>query len=342
MTAEAPPFWWRQRDWRSLLLYPVSLGYGAVAQSRMDMAKPPSASLPVLCVGNLTVGGAGKTPIAIALAKTARKMGYSPGFLTRGYGGGLTHPRLADPRKDTSWHSGDEPMLLAEHAPTAVAANRMTGAGLLTGAGCDFAIMDDGFQSARLQFDFALIVVDAYRGIGNGHVIPGGPLRAPLTVQLRRANAIVTLGEGDAADQVIRRAAKAGKPLFRARTRVINPAKFARRRFLAFAGIGHPQKFFDTLKSTGAEIGATREFGDHHAYSDGDIAELAAEAEAAGLELVTTQKDAVRFVNGNSAATAFLSKLEVLKIEAEFDPADIAAQIVSETVEAFRRRQYGA
>lgn len=342
MTAEAPPFWWRQRDWRAFLLYPVSTVYGAVARSRMEMARPPSAPVPVLCVGNFTVGGAGKTPIAIALAKAAKRMGYSPGFLSRGYGGGITHPRLADPKEDTSWHSGDEPMLLSAHAPTAVAANRKAGVDLLTGKGCDFAIMDDGFQSARLTFDFALMVVDGHRGIGNGHTIPGGPLRAPLTAQLRRASAVVTLGDGNASDTVIRRAAQAGKPLYKARFRTVNAAKFAGRHFLAFAGIGNPQKFFETLRSAGGEVGATREFGDHHAYTDAEIADLVKEAEASGLELVTTQKDAVRFVNGNSVATEFLSKIEVLKIEAEFDPANVAERIVDETIEAFRRRQFGA
>lgn len=341
MTAEAPPFWWRQNDWRAYLLYPVSIVYGAVTRSRMEMAKPPKADIPVLCVGNLTVGGAGKTPIAIALAKTARKMGYSPGFLSRGYGGGITHPRLADPKKDTSWHSGDEPMLLAAQAPTAVAVNRKAGLDLLTAEGCDFAIMDDGFQSARLRFDFALIVVDAFRGIGNGHTIPGGPLRAPLKAQLRKASAVVTMGEGDAAVPVIRQASQAGRPLYSAHTRVVNARKFAGRRFLAFAGIGHPQKFFDTLRSVGAEIVAQREFGDHHTFSDGEIAELEAAAAADHLDLVTTEKDAARFINGNTMATEFLSKLEVLKIEAVFEPENIAERIVSETVENFKRDRFG-
>lgn len=342
MTAEAPPFWWRRNDWRAYLLYPVSAIYGAAAAGRMEMSKPPKAEMPVLCVGNLTVGGAGKTPMAIAIAKAARQMGYSPGFLSRGYGGGVTHPRLANPETDTAWHSGDEPMLLATHAPTAVAANRKAGVDLLVGEGCDFAIMDDGFQSARLSFDFALIVVDAHNGIGNGHVIPGGPLRAPLKAQLRRADAVVTVGEGNGADAVVRRAAQAGKPLYAANTRIINARKFAGRRFLAFAGIGHPKKFFDTLRSTGAEIVTTREFGDHHAYSDREIADLTSLAAADHLDLVTTEKDAARFVNGNTAAQEFLSKLDVLKIEAVFSPEKIAQRIIAETADNFRRDRFGA
>ncbi|MEZ5809998.1 MAG: tetraacyldisaccharide 4'-kinase [Rhizobiaceae bacterium] len=342
MTAEAPPFWWRQHDWRAYLLYPVSAVYGAVARSRMDMARPPEAGIPVLCIGNLTVGGAGKTPMAIAMAKAARKLGHKPGFLTRGHGRGLTHPRLADPKSDTAWHSGDEALLLAANAPTAVATNRKAGVELLIGEGCDFAIMDDGFQSVRLRYDFALIVVDAHRGIGNGHVIPGGPLRAPLKAQIRRASAIVTMGQGNAADPIIRQASRAGKPVHSADVRVINPRKFAGRRFFAFAGIGNPQKFFDTLEACGGQVVAVREFGDHHAYSDPEITEMARAAGNASLELITTEKDAARFVNGNTAATKFLSMLDVLKIDAEFDPPELAERIVTETVENFRLRRFSA
>ncbi len=342
MTAEAPPFWWHERDWRTYLLYPASAIYGAIAGSRMDMADPPRMDIPILCVGNLTVGGAGKTPVAIALAKTARSMGFSPGFLSRGYGGGLGHPRLVNTDEDTSWHSGDEPLLLAKHAPTAVAANRKAGIELLMGEGCDFAVMDDGFQSARLKFDFALIVVDTLRGIGNGHVIPGGPLRAPLKVQLRHASAVVTMGTGDAAEIVIRRAAQAGKPLYSARTRVINPKRFSGSRYLAFAGIGYPEKFFDTVRALGGELVRTREYGDHHAYSSEDIHELTSIAESEGLQLITTEKDAVRFVNGNSAAVEFLSNLNVVKIEARFDPESVAERIVAETSENFKRNRYSS
>ena len=340
MTAEAPPFWWHERDWRSYLLYPASAVYGAIAGSRMDMAEPPRMDIPVLCVGDLTVGGAGKTPVAIALAKTARRAGYSPGFLSRGYGGGVSHPRLVDTAKDTAWHSGDEPLLLAAHAPTAVTANRKAGIDLLMGQGCDFAIMDDGFQSARIKIDFALIVVDSNRGIGNGHVIPGGPLRAPLKVQLRHASAILTMGSGDAAEKVIRNAAQAGKPLYSARTRVINPKKYSGGRYFAFAGIGNPGKFFDTVKSLGGQLVQTREFGDHHAYTDEDIRELTSAAEAEDLQLITTEKDAARFVNGNAAAVEFLTTLIVVKIETRFEPESVAERIISETADNFKHSRY--
>ncbi len=339
MTAEAPPFWWRQHDWRALLLYPVSTIYGAVAKKRLEAAAPPGAGIPVLCVGNLTVGGSGKTPIAVTIAKAAKKMGLKPGFISRGYGGGMKEPHLADLNEHSVWHSGDEPLLLAAHAPTAVSVNRLSAAKLLIEQGCDFAIMDDGFQSARLRYDFALIVVDSSRGIGNGHVIPGGPLRAPLGPQLRLADGIVVIDHGTAADQVVRQAAQAAKPVYSAKTRIIGPKKFSGNRYLAFSGIGNPAKFFESLRSTGAEIVAKREFGDHHVFTQAELEELASHAARENLQLITTEKDAVRFLNGNAAATEFLSALEVMKISIEFDPVGVAEQVARQTVENFKRRE---
>lgn len=340
MTSEMPPFWWEESDWRPWLLSPFSFLYGLAARARMELARPPWAPIPVLCVGNLTVGGAGKTPVAIALARAAREAGHKPGFLTRGYGGS-GHVHLVDPEHDRAHDSGDEPLLLARHAPVAVAANRMTGVGLLTEAGCDFAIMDDGFQSARLRFDLALLVVDAQHGIGNGHVIPGGPLRAPLVAQLRRADAVLTVGNGDRAVAVVRGASRAGKPVFAASTRVVDGERYAGRRFLAFAGIGHPEKFFDTLASTGAEVVVRRPFADHYPYRDADIRALEQEAAAKGLELVTTAKDAVRFTNGTPTARALLERLNILEIETVFEPAQVGARIIADTLAAYRKRKFG-
>lgn len=341
MTSEMPPFWWEQPDWRAWMLYPFSAAYGFVAGRRMDVARPPKAAMPVLCVGNLTVGGAGKTPVAIALARQARRAGLTPGFLTRGYGGGVTRPHLADPKALSARHSGDEPILLARQAPVAVASDRVAGIRLLEQKGCDFAIMDDGFQSVRLHFDYALVVVDGHRGIGNGHVIPGGPLRAPIAVQLRHADALLRLDEGDHAVPVIRRAARAGLPVYSAVTRIVGRRRYAGRRFLAFAGIGNPQKFFDTLELAGAVPVVRREFRDHYPYNDEDIRMLEETAERSGLELVTTAKDAVRFANGTARARQFLERLNVLEIEVDFKPEQVAGMIIADTVASFRRRNFG-
>ncbi|HET9586644.1 MAG TPA: tetraacyldisaccharide 4'-kinase [Bradyrhizobium sp.] len=342
MASDAPPFWWDKPDWRAYALLPVSVLYGAVTRRRMHAAGRAKIDLPVLCIGNLTVGGAGKTPVAIALAQTAAMLDLKPGFLSRGYGGSLTGPHLVNPRHDSAKHVGDEPLLLAEHAPVAVTPNRALGAKLLAEQGCEFLIMDDGFQSARLHFDYALLVVDARRGIGNGHVIPGGPMRAPLLDQLRLADAVLKMGEGDAADLVIRRAARAGKPIFEAAARARLKNGIAGKRFLAFAGIGNPQKFSDTVGAAGGAVAMTRSFGDHHFYQDDELADLRTLAEAEELEIITTAKDAVRLRHGSPAAQTLLDRLHVLQIDAVFEPHQTAERIIRDTLGNWRERRIGA
>lgn len=315
--------------------------YGLVAGNRMSRAKRVQTELPVLCVGNFTVGGTGKTPAAIALARHATNMGLKPGFLSRGHGGSFSHPRLVDLQHDSAAHVGDEPLLLAAHAPVAVTPNRAAGARLLQDHGCDFIIMDDGFQSARIHIDYALIVVDARYGVGNGHVIPGGPLRAPLIEQLRFADAVLKVGEGAAADEIVRKASRAGKSVFEAHVRPHQAEALAGRRFLAFAGIGHPEKFFDTVDRAGGEVVLKRPFADHHPYKPDDLEELAVAAKAQGLELVTTAKDAARMRDGEKAK-AFLEQLHVLEIDMIFDLDRAPARIIDETLEAWRRRRLGS
>lgn len=338
MASEAPPFWWERPDWRAFALSPLSWAYGAVAGRRMKRARRERIGAPVLCVGNFTVGGTGKTPVAIALARQARHMQLKPGFLSRGHGGGFSQPHVVDFHHDSARHVGDEPLLLAEHAPVAVTPNRAAGAALLLEKhGCDFLIMDDGFQSAHIHIDYALVVVDARYGLGNGHVIPGGPLRAKLADQLLFADAILKMGQGAAADAVVRRAARAGKPIFEAQARPRGGKAFAGRRFLAFAGIGHPEKFFDTVGEAGGTVALSRPFPDHHFYAEDELDELASLARTAELELVTTAKDAARLRHG--APAAFIERLDVLEIDTVFEPAHAPERIVGETLDAWRRRR---
>ncbi|RVB67203.1 tetraacyldisaccharide 4'-kinase, partial [Mesorhizobium sp. M7A.F.Ca.CA.004.06.1.1] len=214
MASEAPPFWWEEPDWRVLALSPLSAIYAAAAGRGMRRAKREKIEAPVLCIGNFTVGGTGKTPVAIALAEQAKRMHLKPGFLSRGHGGSFAEPHVVDIDHDSARHVGDEPLLLAEHAPVAVTPNRAAGARLLLERhGCEFLIMDDGFQSARIHIDYALVVVDARYGIGNGRVIPGGPLRAKIVDQLVFTSGLLKMGEGTAADSVVRQAARAGLPI---------------------------------------------------------------------------------------------------------------------------------
>ena len=341
MTSEAPPFWWEKPDWRVLALSPLSAAYAIVAGRRMRRAPREKVEAPVLCVGNFTVGGTGKTPVAIALARQAKRMQLNPGFLSRGHGGSFAQPHIVDPHHDAAKHVGDEPLLLAEHAPVAVTPNRAAGARLLIQKhGCDFLIMDDGFQSARIHIDFALVVVDTRYGIGNGRVIPGGPLRANIVDQLVFTSALLKMGEGTAADAVVRQAARAGRPIFEAHTRPSNKAGLAGKRFLAFAGIGHPDKFFDTVREAGGEVALTRSFPDHHFYGGDELAELAATARREGLGLVTTAKDAAR-LRHDAASADFLRQLEVLEIDTVFEPEHVPERIIGETLDAWRQRKLG-
>ncbi len=341
MTSEAPPFWWNARaDLRAWLLYPFSAAYASVAARRLRTAPRRRVQAPVLCVGNFTVGGSGKTPVAIALAESARVRGRVPGFLSRGYGGGHGGTHLVDVQNDSARHVGDEPLLLAAYAHTAVSADRAAAAELLIGQGCDFLIMDDGFQSARVHIDYALIVVDAARGVGNGHVIPAGPLRARLVDQLGYMDGMVCMGDGEGADSVVRMAARAGQPIYHARAVPRGP-RLEGRSFLAFAGIGSPQRFFDSIAQAGGTVAVSRTFGDHHPYTVDEVRELTIQAEAEGLELITTAKDAARLRHGTSAMHDLLEKIAVLEIQTEFDPPGVPGQIVARTLEAWERRRIG-
>ena len=338
MASEAPPFWWEKADWRAFGLYPLSRVYGFFAARRMVNARREKLDVPVLCVGNFTVGGTGKTPVAIALARQAKRMHLNPGFLSRGHGGNIAEPHIVDRRHDSARQVGDEPLLLAEHGLTAITPHRAAGARLLIERGCDFLIMDDGFQSAQLHMDYALVVVDGRYGIGNGHVLPAGPLRARLIDQVRFATGIVHMGEEKAGEGVVRQAARAGKPIFEASTRARAADRFAQRRFLAFAGIGHPDKFFETIAKVGGTVAMARSFPDHHFYSNDELNELAGTAQTAEIELITTAKDAARLRNG-TAPQDFLDRLSVLEIDAVFENAHAAKRIIDDTVDAWRDRR---
>jgi tetraacyldisaccharide 4'-kinase len=338
MLAEAPPFWWQaEADWRATALTPLSLVYAAAAGRRLVRAPREKVALPVLCVGNFTVGGSGKTPVAIALARRARAMKLKPGFLSRGHGGNVGASRIVDPVLEDARHAGDEPLLLAAHAPVAVSPDRAAGARLLAARGCDFLIMDDGFQSARIHMDYALLVVDAGHGVGNGRVLPAGPLRARVVDQLRHADAVLRMGEGTAADPVVRQAARAGKPVYDAVSRPRDPDRFAGRRFMAFAGIGHPEKFFAMLRRVSAEVAVARPFPDHHFYTTDELRALMAEARTERLTLVTTAKDMAR-LSEERVPAGFLAMTETFEIDAVFDSDAVPRRIIDETLRAWRRR----
>jgi len=321
---EAPPFWWGKANWQAWALSPLAYLYGKGAAKRMAQAPAGQVDAPVICVGNFIAGGAGKTPTAIQLAKFAIKAGLRPGFLSRGYGGGITTTTQVDLVKHNAYDVGDEPLLLAEIAPTVISADRLAGANLLTRLDCNLVIMDDGFQNPQLHKDYSLVVIDSERGIGNGFPMPAGPLRAPLTGQLLKADAILVIGDAPGSDKAVRLAARAAKPVFHAKLRTINKAEWRGQRVIAFAGIANPQKFFTSLAETGAEIVEAIPFGDHHFYSKEETRELLGKAKLRHMPLVTTSKDMVRLKSIHKHQIELAEKSHVLNVELVFeDPATL-------------------
>jgi tetraacyldisaccharide 4'-kinase len=317
-----PAFWWRDAGLAASLLAPVGLIYGAIAARRMA-AKGTAASVPVLCVGNFTLGGAGKTPTVIALARMLTDAGERPFCLTRGYGGTLTGPKLVDPHKDLAAHVGDEALLLAHVAPTVVARDRVAGAAFARAQGAGIVIMDDGLQNASLAKDFTLAVIDAHRSVGNRCIFPAGPLRAPLAAQLARTDALLVVGEASGADDVATQARVSNMPVLHGRLApdLSAVASLKGRRVLAFAGIGNPDKFFASAEEAGITIAERRSFDDHYRYTAEDAGELIMAAEHSGLALLTTEKDRARMA-GERLLDALLTRAHVLPVTMVFDQAD--------------------
>jgi tetraacyldisaccharide 4'-kinase len=295
------------------------------------------AGVPVICVGNYHVGGAGKTPTVLALAKLLRDLGETPVVLSRGYGGALRGPVNVDSQHHAAAAVGDEPLMMARVVPVVVARDRVEGAALARSRNASVILMDDGFQNPAIVKDASLIVIDANRGLGNGRVFPAGPLRAPLPVQLARTDALIIVGSGSAADKVASAIAAQGGPVLRARL-VPDRASVAAlvgKRVLAFAGIGDPAKFFATLRSSGIDLAVEKAFADHHPFSEGEIASLLAQASREGFTPVTTEKDFVRLgaVTGTEAIVPF-------KVTMEFDDPAALRKFVTDLFGKARAKMF--
>ncbi len=314
-----PGFWSRPAGLTALALSPIAAIYGAIASWRM--AQPGrAAGVPVICVGNLTVGGAGKTPTAIAIAELLQAAGRRPFVLSRGYGGALAGPVRVDAARHRAADVGDEPLLIARTVPTIVSRNRAAGAEAARAAGADVIVMDDGLQNPSLDKDLAIVVVDGRRGIGNGRVFPAGPLRAPLEAQWGCADAVLIVGAGEAGRAVANDAQVHGLPVLHGRLEPDQAAlaSLQGRKVLAFAGIGDPEKFFATLQAAGVEVAARVSFPDHHSYSASEAADLVRRADRDGLLLATTEKDLAR-LNGRDDLAALRSVARALPVRLVVD-----------------------
>ena len=289
----APDFWAPGRGLAlAPLLLPLSWLWRLGGAAKRTGIRPYRTGIPVICVGNLVAGGAGKTPVCLDLARRLRASGTAVHLLTRGHGGREAGPLRVDPARHGAAEIGDEALLLARAAPTWVARDRAAGARAAEAAGAEILVMDDGFQNLSLEKDLSLLVVDGGYGFGNGRVMPAGPLREPVEEGLRRAGAVVLLGR----DRLkLQSRLERHRPVLTAH---LSPSTEARslkgERVLAFAGIGRPEKLRDTLNEAGCKTVGLEPFPDHHPYSEDEVMRLAEAASAARAILVTTEKDFVR------------------------------------------------
>lgn len=316
----APDFWYPPPGTgiplAARLLMPAALLYERIGTMRVEAVTPYRAAVPVICVGNLTAGGTGKTPIALAIAARLAARGRSPVFLTRGYGGRERGPLAVDHERHSARDVGDEPLLLARAHPTVVARDRIEGANAACAMGAGTIVMDDGFQNPALAKDLSFIAIDAGLGFGNGLVIPAGPLRETVPHGLARADAVVLMDEGAPPAALSR----FPRPVLRAG---LEPDKrtyetLRGRKVVAFAGIGRPSKFFGELIAMGAEIVEAVPFPDHHPYSAAEIAALKERAGPTRL-LITTEKDFVRLSPAQREGIGTLSVHAVFEDEAALD-----------------------
>jgi tetraacyldisaccharide 4'-kinase len=327
-----PPFWWRAPGLAARLLQPIALGYGAAAAWRLRH-KGARAGIRIICIGNLTHGGAGKTPAALTIARLLSEMGERPFFLSRGYGGKLSGPIRVDPARHRADEVGDEPLLLARRAPTIVARERVAGAQLARAQGASVVVMDDGLQNPSLVKDWTLAVIDGHRGIGNGRVFPAGPLRAPLMAQLQRSNAVLIIGGPlPPASNLTAVLHKSGRPILHAQLEPDGNAIAALKgsRLLAFAGIGDPEKFFRTLTEAGLDLAARERFADHHKYSSADARSLLARCEREQMTPVTTEKDFVRLTAGETDCARLAGRTRVLPVTLVFEAEETARRLLQE------------
>ncbi len=307
------PTYWKNINILSLVLWPLGCVYGLATALRLMIRTPHKVNAKVICVGNLTAGGTGKTPVAISLAAILQQNGKNPYFISRGYGGKLKALQVVSGRH-TAADVGDEPLLLARQAPVMINPDRYAGALIAEQEGADYVIMDDGFQNPTLYKDISFVVIDGSFGLGNGFCIPAGPLREFKRAGLKRASAIMLIG-----DDTHHLADSFGRlPVFRGRIKAVSPSPLTYD-VVAFAGIGRPGKFYQSLQECGFKVVATKDFPDHHFYTEDELNAMIALGKQHKAPVYTTAKDFVKI------PPHLQSKFKVLEIAIEWEnPSELA------------------
>lgn len=319
----APDFWQCSGP-TARLLDPLGKVYGLIGELRRRFAEARAVSVPVICIGNLTVGGTGKTPTAITLAKRLNDRGASPHILTRGYGGRARGPLLVDLAKHDVDEVGDEALLLARVAPCWVSRDRVAGAEAAIEAGAGVIILDDGHQNPHLAYDLAVIVIDGAVGFGNNRLMPAGPLRETVENGLARADALIVIGPEEVSlESNLPRLKAALQP-------PVDSQNLSGMRVIAFAGIGRPGKFFETLQDLGAVLIDTHMFPDHYRYTSSEIEGLLEQARQVDASCITTEKDHIRL------PLPLGNYVKKLPIELHFEANDVLDRLIFSAIEAKR------
>ncbi len=305
------PKHWQQAGAIALLLYPFSLIYRMASAFPRMTTNPWRANVPIICVGNIVAGGAGKTPITIDVATRLKNIGKNPHIITRGYGGDAVGPIMVE--TNSNWHdTGDEAIILSATAPTWVAKDRKAGVASAANNGADTVILDDGFQNPSLIKDLSIVVVDGGFGFGNKMLLPAGPLRESINAGISRADAVVIIGDDKQGARASILQANAKIEILQARLQPTNGDELKDRDVIAFAGIGRPEKFFETITKMGCNLKSSHPFPDHHEYSVRDISPILEMAEKINAAVVTTEKDAVKI------PANMLEKITVIKVKIEW------------------------